>query len=626
MNLALPEQFTDPKQFGLDANPESIKKWLAELPLANFEQSADEVLALLYEMNQAEYTPEKRYQHLAVIQPVLQILIDTLRRHYSSALLPLSEKNLQKHKLAVNLNNKLALGYRIIIQQLSENLSEQSTPTALKPLLVTSIYLAIQHLSEILCEFYLTYFPVPSKIWGEINILYGLAERLEIVNEVISCKKVNAPELTIGRTYKCSLLLALCSPYHMMHGEVEKIKKVLCRVSEKCTLKGSQEEAACTRCEHSSCENCFVIDIARDAPPQFNLDKLKKDYIQTREINIRPVITWFETLHRKLTDSTGSIELSLEPTQEKPAHLKLSERLYRDMIKRIIDTIHRRNDRMHKRDAILGKISLTIGLSATHYHISEEAPFRPELEEVQLHTGKQASSRNDFSLVPLEDESWRDGETEVRLDKGVENPRESHFEDDASVLDMWNKVYSSEANNVSQHAHEQEMKKYHVDSSWTQKNISQGGMCIFCQPETTLPVRVGELVSYYKQDNDPWTLGVIRWLKVHENQVLEIGIMHLANNAYSCAARSIKGIGKGCEYFRCMLTSEELDGSHSTIIVPTAVFDIGSELTLIYRNKIYYLVLDEPILTTKSITQFRFSLTKQPDIETENISRLKLLL
>jgi len=530
--------------------------------------------------------------------------------------------------LAVKLNNELALGYRIIIHQLNDNSRQQDLSKAEQSLFSACIYLAIQHLSEILSEFYLVYFPVPSKIWGEINILYGLAERLEMVDQVIQKKTQTTPDLTIGRSYKCSLLLALCSPYHMMHGEVPKIKKILCKVSEKCELVRTKEQAACSTCEKPDCEGCYVVDIARDAAPRFNPDNIRKNFIHTREVKIRSVISCFETLYGRLAapPASASPSLKLEPEQEKPSHLKLADRFYRDMIKRIIDTIHRRHDRQHKRDAILGKINLTIGLSATHYHISDEAPFRPELDEVHLHTGKQSTSRNAFSLVPLEVEPWREEDAETRISKGVEQPRESHFEDDASVMDMWTKVYSSEANTIDQHAHEHEMKKYHVNSSWTQKNISEGGMCIFCQPETTLPVRVGELVSYYKHEDSPWTLGVIRWLKVHENQILEIGIMHLINAAWNCAARAINGTGKGCEYFRCILTSTELNSDDSTIIVPTAVFDVGSQLALILENKIHYILLDEPMLTTKSITQFRFITTAQPEIETENISRLKLLL
>ncbi|VAW77922.1 hypothetical protein MNBD_GAMMA12-3837 [hydrothermal vent metagenome] len=624
IKLELPETFTDPKQFGLDADPASIKKWLAELPLANFEQSADEVLALLHEMNQAEYSPEKRYRHLAVIQPVLQVLIDTLRTHYSSALLPLSEKNEQKHKLAVNLSNELALGYRIIIQQLKPNSQDSELVKADIKLLVSCLYLAIQHLSEILSEFYLVYFPVPSKIWGEINNLYSLAERLAVVDQVIQSKTATSPDLTIGRRYKCSLLLALCSPYHMMHGEVEKIKKILCKVSEKCELVGTPEQAACSTCLHKNCHHCFVIDVARDAAPRFNPDQIKRDFIQTREIKIRSVISWFETLYRRLIEPTSNI--SLKSPEIESGHSSLSDRFYRDMIKRIIDTIHRRNDRVHKRDAILGKMELTIGLSASHYHTSDEAPFRPEVDEIHLHTGMHTSSRNAFSLVPLEVEPWRDEEAETRITNGVELPRESHFEDDISMIDMWHKVYSSGARNVEQHAHEHEMKKYHVNSSWTQKNTSEGGMCIFSQPETTLPVRVGELVSYYKKENDPWTLGVIRWLKVHENQIIEIGVMHLVDSAWSCAARAINGTGTGCEYFRCMLSTSELSNDNTSIIVPTAIFDSGSKLTLLFENKIHYILLNEPILTTKSVTQFRFIMTDQPAVEAENINRLKLLM
>lgn len=618
IDLTLPELFVEPGQFGLDADPSSIKKWLAELPLANFEQSADEVLALLHEMNQANYTPVQRYRHLAVIQPVLHQLIDTLRTHYTSALLPLSEKNRHKHKLAVNLNNELALGYRIIIQQMhKDSLEGHENSKQESNLFVASMYLAIQHLSEILTEFYLIYSATPPKIWGEINLIYSLAERLGVATQTVSKVEKNKPALSVESTYKCALLLALCSPYHMMHGEVAIIKKLLCNASEKCSLIKNSTQEACSTCGEPGCNGCFIVDVARDAAPRFILEDSSSKKIQVREVKIRSVLSWFESVYRRVKDP------SIDTKHEHDLHLDLSDRMYRDMLKRLIDTLQRRDDRMHEREAVLGNITLTIGLSATHYHVSDEAPFQPEMDEVKLHTGMQSSSRSTFSLVPVDVETWREDDTEARLSHGIEIPRESHYSDDASVLDMWKKVYSSEIIGANQHNHEHEMKKFHVNSSWTQKNISDGGMCIFCQPDTTLPIRVGELVSYHKQINDPWTLGVIRWLKVHENKILEIGIMHLVNNAWNCAARAIGGTGKGCEYFRCMITSPELTSDQSSIIVPTAVFDIGSKLVLNLNNVLHYIVLDEALMTTKSISQFRFSSTEQPDVEADNIDRLK---
>ena len=171
-----------------------------------------------------------------------------------------------------------------------------------------------------------------------------------------------------------------------------------------------------------------------------------------------------------------------------------------------------------------------------------------------------------------------------------------------------------------------DMKKLHATSQWTQKNTSDGGMCIFCQPAQTLPVRVGEIIAYNKNADDPWQVGVIRWLRVHENEILEMGIMHLLDEATSVACRSIRGTGEGSEYFRSLLADADLHSADNSLIVPTAVFDTGTELVLNTGDRIYYLRLCKHLLTTRSVTQFSFELIECPSGETHRVNKLKAMV
>ena len=220
--IKLPEEFHAPQEFGLDSNPESIQKWLAELPLANTQQSAEEVLTLIRELNRSELPPLLRYQHLKVILPVADCLGEILRSHYSGALLPLSSKNLKKHSVVSNLSNALATGFRLIEKQLREH---NHIKWREKGLLVTCLYLAIQQLSNILLDYYLVYFPEPQKIWGEINRLYSYAEKHQLLDTVVPQGENSSLELTVSHIYKSVLMLATASPYHMMQQEALNLRK-----------------------------------------------------------------------------------------------------------------------------------------------------------------------------------------------------------------------------------------------------------------------------------------------------------------------------------------------------------------------------------------------------------------
>ncbi len=611
LRLNLPTDLVAPEEFGLNLKPDSVHKWLQALPLSCVEQAGGEVLGLLRELNRSELTATARYQHLIVVLPVADKLVDALRNHYSNALLPLSDKNLAKHRLATELSNELGIGFRLIIRTLVPEPAAYSLQD--RNLLVTSLYLAIQQLTKVLVEYYLVYFPEPAEIWGEINRLYLMAEQYQLQELAVPHKNQHRIQLVIDDVYKCALLTAIASPYHLMQAEVLELKNILFGMIERVRLQDHTDSAG----------NCFVIDTGGDNHPRFVADLSEFHAVQPRYIDIQPLIDRLKALYARQMNP----ELYTEEYQQQAP--TLAQRLRRDMIRRVIDTLNRHSERQHKRQSILGKLNITIGLSASHYHSSNESPFNPEIDEVTIHTGKTIVQHDSLSLVPMDFEHWRDAEAISRITQGIETVRTSSFEDDNNALDIWKKIYGTQNGDgcrpgMKERYHD--MKKLHATSQWTQKNTSDGGMCIFCQPEQTLPVRVGELIAYNKTARDPWQVGVVRWLRVHENEILEMGVMHLLDEAVSVACRSIRGTGEGSEYFRSLLADADVHNPDNSLIVPTAVFDTGTEVVLNTGDSIHYLRLQKHLLTTRSVTQFSFELIDCPSGETHRVNKLRAMV
>ncbi len=628
LNLNLPTGLAAPEEFGLESNPDSVRDWLSKLPLTNAAESSQQIIQLLKELNKVDLEIVSRYRYLNLLLPVTGKLTEMLRVGYQNAFLPLSKKNLNKFILAIDMANELERGYRIIVNQIT--CSEHfKTDKKQKQLLITCLYLTIEQLATIMHEHYVTYFPIPKHIWQLINKLYQFAEQHQLEQLTVPNSEQKHPPLSISYIYRVVMLLSIVNPHHLMHGEITKIKKHICEAAKNCQLKNVQD----INLESEA----YVIDLNLDQSPRFvsNIKSLSGETY--RALDIHPFLMRVKGKLRDIQKeepqkSNQAVSLSLKLVEEddkpiqKRKELDLLHRIFRDMYSRIITTLDRNNERTHERNQSLGELEMTIGLSSSHFHLSAEEDFSPELDEIRLHTGKQGSSLSSMSLIPLEFEHWRSDESEHRITDGVQKPRTSNFDSESDALDTWNNIYSHVSSSPEHQQLIASLREYQTSSTWKQRNISAGGMCVFCLPCQPIGIRVGELVSYRSSDSEAWWIGLVRWLRIHDNSMIEIGLMHLHHQAYHVAVRAIKGTGSGSEYFRSILTEEDIDDQFNTIILPTAIFDQNTELVVNFSDKLVYLKLHESVLTTKSISQFRYELIDTPEIETESIIRLKRLI
>jgi len=145
-----------------------------------------------------------------------------------------------------------------------------------------------------------------------------------------------------------------------------------------------------------------------------------------------------------------------------------------------------------------------------------------------------------------------------------------------------------------------------------------------------MPARVGEIVAYQltgEGRDENWRIGCVRWLRVTENNSMELGVMQVDISAAPTATRAIQGVGQGGEYFRSLIApAVVLMADAATLIVPAAIFDIGSLLAVNTGNEVHYVRLTRIVDATKSYSQFHFTITKRPDSETKNIMSMRAML
>jgi len=628
LKLNLPKALVDVNDTQ-ELDLEQLRTWLLDLAITNTSQSCQQMIALLQQQNQIKIKPEIRFQSLNLIRPVAKNLIDILRNHYLRAFLPLSEKNLKCFSCATHLINELACGYRLITQEIVANQQFQKDKDK-QQLAISTLYLSIEHLGDIMLEYSICYYPIPKIIFKEINQLYLFSIKNNLNQISIPCPSHPDCLRTIAYVYKAVMLLSIVNPHHLMHGEAIELKNLIVDIAGRCpihkidinnkTLKG------------------YIINLESDACPRYvpsgNLIASEQNYL----FEIEPFLNLLQGKLKNIQNdnntnqknNANSLELSLEPidtpVKNDNEDLDLLHRIFRDMYSRVIDTLNRRLERNHERSHCIGAVEMTFGLSSTHYTLSKQENFNPELDEVKIHTGKRGASLSSMSLLPADYEHWRADESKNRIDEGIQKPRTSIFDEEQEAFDTWNKIYVNQSKSKDQKDKINALRKYNASAEWKLKNLSAGGLCVFCIPENSLAICVGELVAYQTPDSQDWWVGLVRWLRLHNNSTIEIGLMHLHKNTFCVAARAIKGTGCGGEYFRALFTEKEIQDKYNTIILPTAVFDQQTELVVNFGDELAYIKLSQIILTTKSISQFRFEIISAPEIEIESIVRLKTLL
>ena len=136
--------------------------------------------------------------------------------------------------------------------------------------------------------------------------------------------------------------------------------------------------------------------------------------------------------------------------------------------------------------------------------------------------------------------------------------------------------------------------------------------------QARLDVKVGEVVAYLFESRTGlrWQIGIIRWIQVDNDNNIDMGIMNLANSAVPVAAKAIKGLGKGTDYFRSLLIPKQVSlKQQRSLVVPASLYDVGSVLAVNMKTKLFYVKLAHLVLSTRTIAVFEFEVLEQPPVD-----------
>jgi hypothetical protein len=393
------------------------------------------------------------------------------------------------------------------------------------------------------------------------------------------------------------VLLALTQPNHLMPGQAESINNYLEHWTTGCRM----EERRGTLAEAGD----MLVDLDSDRPPTIATERTRFRPVKGRYFDI-------SRLQARLAEVRANIGQETEEQDGDGSVLSLAERLRRDMLTRLTHAWAGRGERGAERieDQQLF-VLMCIGLNAAHHHVSDEADFDPEHDELCFHHPDEQAERRELELLTTQHH-----ETSLSVRSGTKPSRLPRFD---AQGDVWTTVHNTEI--LAREQHENALAQYLLEP-WRRINHSQGGLALQRQPGNRAQMQVGSLVAF-RDDNqsEHWRIGVIRWLQDGGPKAFEIGVMSLADNAIAVAVRAVGGTGNGGEYFRSLLITHATAGD--CLVVPASIYHVDTQLVLNRGSEIQYVQLTDIIETSSAFSLFAFDTIEMPDQERNRLKNLK---
>ncbi|MCH8506649.1 MAG: hypothetical protein LAT50_20375, partial [Ectothiorhodospiraceae bacterium] len=429
----------------------------------------------------------------------------------------------------------------------------------------------------------------------EMHTLYSNAELLRLQALPIEASRdAEETALSIKQAYLRSLVLALSNPYHLMQGEAEELYKRIGRWVHFAQLQLPRAG--------EPLQGRFIVDLSSDLPPRFLTRQQPGPAPKT------PRLLELDALVRTLGEQVDNLNSTL---QTRRSGTMLSERMQRDMYSRFRNALGGRQERSAQRRPTVAKLRMADGLSASHHFLADGAPFNPEEAERKWReklSGNEQQHKPRTPGLALADEG-----SYLNTPLAGES-RTSRFRAfDSEVDDVWKKAHTVELKDQKN-----ETRGLFRAEVWSRKNVSQGGMALFCPEKSRMQTRVGELVCWTdsplpRPPGELWQVGVIRWLRTRTGGGIELGVQQLAQTALAVGCYAVRGPGSGAEYLRGMILPRVNPmKEEATLITPAAVFDVGTVMAVNMQQLVIYVELTEIIETTRLFAHFRFKPTQPP--------------
>jgi len=565
----------------------SIDQWFEELPLANFQASVKIIYNALILTNQKKFPSKERLYFMEKIHSIIVDMTENLTRGNLNQQLPFDKKHHLIELLIDKLHTQAAIAYKIILQEIiaSNSLYIYFNKRYLKPLLIARI---MRHHSLYLMAAYQFYAPPKKNLWAEIHQLFIMAYSDKLLQKKISERSFSLlTEITIKRMYLQIVLTALADPYNMPQNHIVAVFKQL------------EIWSSLVKIHPYQAEQSLFINLHTDKQPVFasledNPDTTQLWELDCSELNHTSLMEFFDN---KKIQSTG-ISRSLLT--------KLSFS-WGDTLKR--DTKRRKTKATY--------LKVAIGIDSIYYvlnNYNEPEWLQSDAEKKALAIEEKNSDSRFFSI-------------------NIESPgeandiwKQNYYAKNASSEKVNEKVELSEMNRTEQ------LSLIEAQNSllqWTLINKSQGGYCLQWDKSKepnikTVNVKVAQIIAVCHSqecEQSAWFVGIIRWLKCVDSNIIQVGVQVLAHNAIAGSIAKFSCMQEGVKTRAILLPEVKELKQPKTLIATALKYKVNEQVilddhTMIDRGMVGInhhktkIVLAESLDNSPQFSHFRYVLAK----------------
>ncbi len=507
LGLTIPVQSHSSAHSTIRLTPKDIERWRNDLPLADTGISSKKLYTLLLEINQTSIPPKERFTMLELLRVPTQFICQNLKKHYLHQITALSPQKVTVARLAETLQVQITYGYKIIIEELNAYKDNADS----RRILATAIQRTISAFNDILLRAYQLYSTCTAGTWSEIYHLYLYASQEGLLKDP-----------AINNSFEHIFLFSATDPYKWRQTDQENLNNILDTWLPFIQLsKASHFKLEPT--PHNATPNLILIDPNTDQAPAL-LARKELDNIPSHcfILDLHQLVAHLEELLKSMETREASGRSTIRTHNvESDAALPIN------VVKGLVKDWGIPSIRQKPRNTKNEEVRVCVGLSATHYYVSNGRPFS---------TGISESGSTGISSNPEQTSSERNG-------IGTQEQKTTEEESiDLSMIPLPDEKRFVKLNDFK-------------TSTCTIIDDAEGGRCILWGDDAYPPIQSGDIlgVQSTQSTNSPWLVGVVRWLKHTQNDKLKLGVQLLTEPVTAAGIQALKDGQPSGQYLRCLI-------------------------------------------------------------------------
>ena len=590
--LSIPERTLRTLSF-CEPTPRHLVEWLEHLPMVNLGEASRQLYHAVIELNQLIIEPEIRLKLLELIRPPVQHVCNALNKFYLNQPVLLPEKARKVSRLAMALDNHLAVGYKIIVHDNAQAdyslLSRKSRKSS-----TLAIHRAVSLLGRTIVRAYELYLPPPEKAWQELHKLYLIAESNKIQDTVVEDRENKfLTKSTIADAYKRIVMVGCCKPNQIRQQDIINIYEATEMWTKKVDVAPVRDNSS------------FVVNLGHDGPPVYRDLARKKLTLLYRTIDFAALLKLLQ-------------EYLAQPEGEHDAFVKgisVPKTVPGELLGYLVRVWTSLTERSFSRSPSDKPIKLCIGFTAAHYFVSGGVDFEEQLQKSATgnlensggFVGKDVKSISDYT------DNWAGGFDVAKRD--IQSAQRS-----LEAVD-YERVKTVTIDTASA-AETKGFNPLNIPPQYEAQLIdtSPNGYRIRWPQIVPKEIKTGEIVAVNEGISHAWSVGVIRWIN-NQQQPFEVqmGIEIIATGAIPCGAKVVTQTKRRSDYMRALLLPSMKTGEQNpTLFTPNLPFKSGVKIIVNQYGEVSHGNLGKRIFSTGSFSQFIYHPDTSTDLRDES--------